>query len=161
MQDSDPFVDSIQKWMEVFMQRSMHHFIRYARDSGLSVPQVGALFHIQHKGGSGVTGLGDGLGVTSAAASQMLERLVQQGLISRSEDPEDRRAKQLALTEKGRQILHESIIQARQVWLDELAGALSNEEKEQVCAALEIMIKKVNQLKCENKHCVEVLEENS
>ena len=62
------------------MHRSMRHFLRYARESGLSMSQFGALFHIHRRGSSGVTDLGDHLGVTSAAASQMLDRLVQQGL---------------------------------------------------------------------------------
>ena len=80
----------------------------------------------------------------------MLERLVQQGMILRSEDPNDRRAKQLVLTEKGQQTLHESI-QARQSWLDELATLLSDSEKEQVRAAMNILIEKTEQIKLPEK----------
>ena len=90
--------------------------------------QFGALFHLHRMGSSGVTDLGDHLGVTSAAASQMLDRLVQQGLILRSEDPNDRRVKQIVLTDKGHQVLQESI-RARQGWLDDLAETLSDRRK--------------------------------
>jgi len=83
--------------------------------------------------------------VTNAAASQMLEHLVQQQMITRSEDPHDRRAKQIVLTDKGRQVLQESI-HARQGWLEDLAHTLSPEEKEQVVAALHILIEKTSQL---------------
>ena len=83
------------------MHRSIRHLLRYARENGLSMSQFGALLHIHRMGSSGVTDLGDHLGVTSAAASQMLERLVQQGLILRTEDPNDRRVKQIVLTDKG------------------------------------------------------------
>jgi DNA-binding MarR family transcriptional regulator len=146
MQRADPFVVTVQEWMEVFMQRSMRGFLGYVRESGLSMSQVGALFQIQHRGSSGVTDLGDELGVTSSAASQMLERLVQQELILRSEDPSDRRVKQLVLTDKGRQVLQESV-RARQSWLSDLAATLADREKETIIAALNILIDKANQLK--------------
>ena len=145
MQQTDPFLVTLQKWMEVFMQRSMRDFVGYARESGLSMSQLGALFQIRHRGSSGVTDLGDDLGVTSSAASQLLERLVQQGLILRSEDPSDRRVKQLVLTEKGLQVLQESI-RARQSWLSDLAETLSDSEREAVIAALNILIVKANHL---------------
>lgn len=139
MQAEDPFVATLQRWMEVSMRRSMRHFVRYARDSGLSMSQLGALFHLHRRGIMGVTDLGEHLGVTSAAASQMLERLVQQGLIQRSEDPHDRRVKQIVLTEKGSLALKESI-HARQSWLEEVAVCLSESDKKQISEALEILI---------------------
>lgn len=139
MQPADPLVLTLQQWITLFMQRSMRDFMGYARESGLSMSQLGALFQIRHRGSSGVRDLGDDLGVTSSAASQLLERLVQQGLILRSEDPSDRRGKQIALTEKGCQVLQESI-RARQSWLSDLAGTLSTSEKEEIIAALSILV---------------------
>jgi len=127
------------------MQRSMRDFMGYARESGLSMAQLGALFQIHHKGSCGVTDLGDTLGVTSSAASQLLERLVHQGLILRSEDPSDRRVKHIVLTDKGLQVLHESI-RARQSWLADLAETLSGSEKEDIIAALNILIDKAEHL---------------
>lgn len=145
MKQADPFVVTLQKWIEVSMHRSIRHFIGYARQSGLSMSQIGALFHIRRAGSSGVTDLGDDLGVTSSAASQMLERLVQQELILRSEDPSDRRVKQVVLTDKGRQVLQESI-RARQGWLSDLAKTLSDSEKEAIIAALNLLIDRANHL---------------
>lgn len=144
MQSIDPFIVTLGKWIEIFMRHSMRNVIHYSKVSGLSMSQIGAMFHI-HRGASGVSDLGDDLGVTSAAASQMLERLVQSHLILRSEDPHDRRVKQLILTDKGRQILQESL-HARQGWLDDLAGALSPGEKEQIITSLNILIGKASQL---------------
>ena len=71
---------------------------------------------------------------------------MQQELILRSEDPSDRRVKQIILTDKGFQALHESI-RARQSWLSDLAETLSDSEKEAIIAALNILIDKVNQLR--------------
>jgi len=145
MQQADPFLVTLQRCIEVFMQRSMHDFLGFARERGLSMSQLGALFQIHHRESSGVTDLGDKLGVTSSAASQLLDRLVQQGLILRSEDPSDRRAKQLELTEKGRRMLREGI-RARQSWLVELAAALSEREKEDVTVALKLLLDKASHL---------------
>jgi DNA-binding MarR family transcriptional regulator len=144
MSNADPFVSTLHLWIEAFMRRSMRNFLRYARESGLSMSQLGALFHLHRKGSTGVTDLGDHLGVTNAAVSQMLERLVQQELILRSEDPIDRRVKRIVLTDKGLQIFQESI-RARQGWLVDLAEILSADEKEQITAALNILIDKANQ----------------
>lgn len=148
MESPPSLATMLQEWIELFMRRSMRNFIRRSKQSGLSMSQIGALFHIQRQHTSGVSGVGDDLGITSAAASQMLERLVQQGLVVRSEDPHDRRAKRLTLTDKGRQMLHESI-RARQSWLEELANALDPAEQEQVIAALRVLIAKANQLEGE------------
>ncbi len=139
----DPFVNMLTQWIEVLMRRSMRDFIHYAREKGLSMSQINALFHLRRQGCSGVTNLGDHLEVTSAAASQMLERLVQMGLIERSEDPHDRRVKQIVLTDAGHSVLHEGI-RARQGWLNELADRLSADEKAQVMAALQILIDKAS-----------------
>jgi DNA-binding MarR family transcriptional regulator len=105
----------------------------------VSVPQIGALFHIRSKGSCGVTDVGDDLGVTSAAASQMLERLVQNGLVERREDPDDRRAKRIVLTEEGHRLVRASM-QARQRWFAALADRLSLSERELAAEALRTLV---------------------
>ncbi len=138
---SDPFIRALQDWGRIFMRRSMRKMLHYAKGSGLSLSQLSALLHI-YRGESGVSEVGEYLGVSSAAASQMLERLVQMGLVTRTEDPNDRRAKRIALTEEGQRIVEESLT-ARQTWLNELADSLSGAEKDQIIAALQILIERV------------------
>jgi DNA-binding MarR family transcriptional regulator len=53
--------------------------------------------------------------------------------------------KNIILTDKGRKIIAESL-QMRQAWLDDLATELSSGEKEQIIAALRILIAKANQI---------------
>jgi DNA-binding MarR family transcriptional regulator len=144
MSQADPFVVALQKWLGVSMHRSFRHLLCYARESGLSMSQLGALFHIHRMGHSGVTDLGEHLGVTSPAASQMLDRLVEQGLILRTEDPSDRRAKQIVLTEEGLRVLEQSM-PARQMWLQELAAALSDSEKASVTEALALITERARE----------------
>lgn len=145
MSTSDQFTAAVREWVGVSMRRSMRHLLLYSRESGLSMSQMGALMLVHRKGAGGVSDIGDYLGITSAAASQMLERLVQQGIVVRSEDPHDRRVKQIALTEKGLRTLQESI-QARQSWVDGLARLLTPAEQKQVTAALSLLVEKCGQL---------------
>ncbi len=121
------------------MSTSMGAFIQYAKEQGLSVPQIGALIHINSRGTCGVTDIGDDLGVTSAAASQMLERLVQSGLVERREDPDDRRAKQIVLTERGLRLVRGSM-EIRQRQFAALADRMSARERGIAAAALRILV---------------------
>jgi DNA-binding MarR family transcriptional regulator len=145
MQSTDPLVATLQEWFGIFRRRMMGSFFTYARDKGLTMAQLGTMFHIYQKGVCGVSDIGSDLGVTNSAASQMLERLVQLKLITRSEDLTDRRVKQIDLTDKGRQILQESS-KANQDWLKNLVQTMTIEEQEQVRYALVTLIEKSHQL---------------
>ncbi len=129
------FAAVLRDWAAVFMRRSMRDFVQLSKNSGLSISQMGALFRLYHGGFCGVSDLGDHLGVTNAAASQMVERMVQQGLLARIEDPEDRRGKIISLTLKGRELVEESI-DARRRWIEQLTQTLTVDEQEVIIAAL-------------------------
>jgi DNA-binding MarR family transcriptional regulator len=135
----------LQEWFGIFRRRMMGSFFTYARDKGLTMAQLGAMFHIYQKGACGVSDIGSDLGVTNSAASQMIERLVQLKLITRSEDLTDRRLKQIVLTDKGRQILQDSS-KANQDWLENLVKTMTIEEQEQVRYALVTLIDKARRL---------------
>ena len=66
-------------------------------------------------------------------------RLVQHELILRSEDPGERRVKQIVLTAKGVQVLKESVSSC-QGWLSDLLETLSDSEREAIIAALNILV---------------------
>lgn len=136
---------ALQEWFSIFRHRMMGSFFSYARDKGLSLAQLGAMFHVYHKGACGVSDIGSDLGVTNSAASQMLERLVQLKLITRSEDPGDRRVKQIVLTDKGHEILSESN-KVNHAWLENLVKTMTVEEQDQVRSALVTLIDKAQQL---------------
>jgi len=138
MTDSTELTQALHKWSETFMRRSIHDLIRFSKGSGLSMPQMSALFHLHHANECGVSNIGEHLGVTNAAASQMIDRLVQQGLIGRTEDPKDRRVKQLKLTVKGKTIVQEGT-EIRRRWIENLTNTLTNEQQEAITDALNIL----------------------
>jgi DNA-binding MarR family transcriptional regulator len=138
MATSQEFTQVLHNWTEVFMQRSMREFVQFSRDSGLSMSQLSTLFRIYHLKASGVSAVGDHLGVTNAAASQMVDRLVQLGFLERSEDPQDRRVRQLTLTLKGKKVVEDTIA-ARRHWMIQLTDALTPEDQRAIIAALTIL----------------------
>src|SRR4030042_2119562 len=144
MQSTDPLVATLHEWFGIFRRRLMGNFFIFARDRGLTMAQFGAMLRLYHKGACGVSDIGSDLGVTNSAASQMLERLVQLKLITRTEDPIDRRVKQIVLTEKGNLIFQESSL-AFQTWMEDLVKTMTPEEQEQVRRSMVILIEKARQ----------------
>ncbi len=132
------FTDVIREWSEVFMQRSMHDFRKFMEETGLSFSQINILMRLLHGGNTGVSEVGIQLGVTNAAASQAVDRLVQLGLIERTEDPEDRRAKKLALTTKGRTLIEKGI-EVRSRWVEGITDALTPEQQGMIISALTLL----------------------
>jgi DNA-binding MarR family transcriptional regulator len=145
MTDTETLVAVLQEAFAIFRRRLMDNLFSYVKDNGLSMPQFGAMTHIYHSGGCGVSDIGNDLGVSNSAASQMLDRLVQVKLISRSEDPSDRRGKLLVLTDKGREILVKGSL-SNQMWLEDLAHSMTPDEQEQVRQAITVLVDKARQL---------------
>jgi len=138
----------LRKTMVRLMHQSMRNFWRYAKEQGLSITQMIALRQVYYhdkQGGCSVSDISENLGVTNPATSQSLDKLVQMGLISRQENPHDRRSKQILLTEYGEQILVESMHPQR-IWLKELLERLTPEETEQVSQALSLLYEKLAEI---------------
>lgn len=51
--------------------------------------------------------IADGLGVSDAAAAKLIDRLVKKRLLTREEDPQDRRVLKIKLTEAGQKLLED------------------------------------------------------
>lgn len=135
MTKSPQFSQAIRSWMDVFMQRSMRGWGLFAKSTGLSMPQFSMMMQLHYKGACGMSQVSERFEITPAAASQLVEKLVQSGLIKRDEDPHDRRAKVLNITDKGRELIQRGI-EERYRWMDDLAKYLSADEKDKVSEAL-------------------------
>jgi DNA-binding MarR family transcriptional regulator len=142
------FDKSIRAWMDVFMHRSMRGWGRFAKSTGLSMPQFSVLMQLHYRGACGMSRISEGYDITPAAASQLVDKLVHSGLIQRVEDPTDRRAKLLSLTEKGAELVQEGI-EERYRWVDELSDKLTAEERVQISEALDIMTRVAKEMESE------------
>jgi DNA-binding MarR family transcriptional regulator len=139
------FTQSIRAWMDVFMNRSMRGWGLFAKATGLSMPQFSVMMQLYYRGACGMSEVSERFEITPAAASQLVDKLVQSGFIKRQEDPHDRRAKVLNLTDKGRGLIQQGI-EERYRWVDQLAEKLTEEEGAQVSDALNIMTRAAREL---------------
>jgi DNA-binding MarR family transcriptional regulator len=79
MSSPQTFSNVLQEWVEVFMHRSFHDFKLFMDESGLSASQVNTLMRLYHQNVCGVTDIAQTLGITNAAASQLVDKLVGMG----------------------------------------------------------------------------------
>lgn len=133
-----PFSQSLRQWMDAFAHRSMHNSARFIKASGLSMPQFFLLMHLHRREQCGISDLSEQMDVTTAATSQLVDKLVQAGLLVRVEDPNDRRAKQVSLSPAGEALIEKGIAE-RSRWVDELAAVLNAEERQKVAEAFGIL----------------------
>jgi DNA-binding MarR family transcriptional regulator len=79
--------------------------------------------------------LAERLGLTLATAGRAVDRLVAHGLVTRREDPEDRRVRRIALSPKGRRVIT-GIDESRRRALLAFVRSLSAAHAAQLLAAL-------------------------
>jgi DNA-binding MarR family transcriptional regulator len=126
---------ALRAWMDVAMHRSMRGWAHHAKSMGLSMPQFSILMQLHHHGHCGVSDISDRFEISAAAASQHVENLVQAGLLERLETPEDRRVREVQLTEKGRSLIEKGLTR-RHAWIEQLTAALKEEDRERLALAL-------------------------
>jgi DNA-binding MarR family transcriptional regulator len=124
----DAIENAIMDWTAVFVRLWMHDINQFTRTSGLSFGQMNLLLHIHYRGPCEVTSVSDLMQMTPPGASQMVERMVQQGLVTRCEVAGDRRVRLVHLTEQGLKLVLESINVHRE-WVHSLAANLTPEQQ--------------------------------
>jgi DNA-binding MarR family transcriptional regulator len=129
------FKPALRAWMDIFMHRSMRGFSHFAKSSGLSMPQFSIIMQLHHRGACGISDISDGFQITNAAASQLVDKLVQSGYLERTEDPSDRRARLLNLSAKGRKLVEQGVLE-RYRWMDQIEAVLTPRDREKVTEAL-------------------------
>jgi DNA-binding MarR family transcriptional regulator len=145
MSTAKQFSNCLHEWTQAFMRRSFHDFKHYMDASGLSPSQVNALMRLYHSEACGVSDIGEHVGISNAAASQMVDRLVQMGLVERTEKPGDRRMKQLTLTAQGRTLVDKGV-EARSHWMEELTKVLTDAQRDEISSALAQLIEAAHKL---------------
>ena len=113
----------VKETIEVFWETfpSLWHNIRARiRDVAtlefdITVEQFHILRRI-HKGRDSVSKLADAKHISRPAISRAVDVMVKKGLVTRAQDPSDRRVVQLALTEEGQTLLEE-IFSRNRAWM--------------------------------------------
>lgn len=145
MTKSTQITQPLRAWMDVFMHRSMRGWNQFAKSTGLSMPQFSILMQLHHKGPCGMSEISERFDVSAAAASQLVDKLVQAGYIERTEDPHDRRAKLLKLSDNGARLVDDGF-QQRYRWMDELTSQFSTAEQTKISEALTLLTEAAQKL---------------
>ena len=114
------------------MARHAHRSIA-AHDLGFSDFTI--LEALLHKGPMLVNEIGRRIELTSGSVTTAVDRLEARGLVQRSADADDRRAKQVALTRGGRSLITRIFDRHRTV-LEVAADSLTRTEREKLIALL-------------------------
>ena len=133
----------LQRFMHLYMRRTIRDMNAVLREHQLSMPQMGTLHFLSAEGGHSVSAIAEHLNLSLAATSHLVDRLVQRNLLTRAEDAHDRRLKRVELAPDGAALV-ELINRQATVAFDELLEPLPRELRQrferdalEVLAALE------------------------
>jgi DNA-binding MarR family transcriptional regulator len=101
----DLVVRAFIDFRRVVLRDSMRQSIKFMHGSNVSFGAIAALMTLRERGDQTISSLASEIGLSLAATSQLVERLVQDDFVKRTESPEDRRRKLVALAPKGQAFL--------------------------------------------------------
>jgi DNA-binding MarR family transcriptional regulator len=117
--------------------------LRVIEESGLSMTQCKALLEL---GGLGqavaprqVSDLAETFGVSVPSMSRAVDALVKERLATRIEDPEERRARHVAITAKGKQLV-DTLVVVRQAGMEAFTESLSAAQRRKLDAAVDSLM---------------------
>jgi DNA-binding MarR family transcriptional regulator len=106
MPSKEELVSQVIELFKKLAQNRMHYQFEPWRKLDVPLAQLKSLFLIHIKGSVNVRDLALDLGVTPGNVTSIVDRLAGQGLVKRTEGPEDRRVVLLQLTDKGRETIN-------------------------------------------------------
>jgi len=74
---------------------------------GITIVQSWVLFYLAGREGSSIKDIAAAIQLDSPVVTGLVDRLVKEGLVTRQEDPADRRSVKISITQKGNQIAEE------------------------------------------------------
>jgi len=135
--------DTIDDFWETFP--SLWHSIRArirevaTAEFDITVEQFHILRRI-HKGRDSVSKLADAKHISRPAISRAVDIMVNKGLVTRAQDPADRRYVQLALTEEGQTLL-DAIFSKNRAWMASRLISLEKSELDAIRSGMNALSK--------------------
>ena len=120
-------------------------FINEAKDLSLKEHMVMRKVHTMMETapkGIPLKDLAAALHLTPGTVSELVEKLVRKGTLQRVQNPDDRRAVMISVTEKSLTQLSEAMSMIN-AYVDELWKDFSEEEKKQLTTTLELLAKRI------------------
>jgi len=107
-------------------------------DRGMTLPRFDVLAALDRHGEMNMGALSQALLVSNGNVTQLVQKLVRDGLVEMHKPPHDRRASIVGLTPEGRQVFSR-LARAHQDWIDQLLGGLDFTQRERLYVALGVL----------------------
>ena len=114
--------------------------LRQQGSSGLTLGQISALSTVEQWGPMRMSSLANHEAVGASVATRMVASLEETGLVQRTDDPDDRRASLVELTQRGRDVL-DGLRFERTIGLSSRLERLTIKERERIDSVLPILEK--------------------
>jgi len=111
------------------------HAERHIHSLGIGFSDFAVLEVVLHKGPTPVNEIGSLVRLTSGSITAAVDRLEKKGLVERRNDPEDRRARVVHLTEEGRKLISCAFAD-HEAAMERATSALTPEERGQAADLL-------------------------
>ncbi|HHY17364.1 MAG TPA: MarR family transcriptional regulator [Firmicutes bacterium] len=105
-------------------------------DFDITTPQFLALLVLRDQPGITMGELCDRLFLACSTATDLIDRMEKNGYLERKRDTQDRRVIRLAITPKGKDVIHQVIV-ARRNYVDSILKQLTQEEIDELAQSLE------------------------
>lgn len=129
----------------------LRHVFRYDRgnqlrvfeETGLTMTQCKVLLELDGLGGDAqswqVSDLAEVFGVSVPSMSRAVDGMVKKELATRIEDPDDRRARRVGITAKGKDLV-QTLVTVRQAGIESFAATLSAAQRRKLDAAVDSLM---------------------
>jgi DNA-binding MarR family transcriptional regulator len=139
--ETDPVVaaqvtDLVSALVAELLRSRGEAIVQLARQYDLSMQRAMTLMFLDRAGPSSISAVAEFLTLSLAATSQQVDQLVCAGYVTRTEDPNDRRTKVVALAERGTSFTA-ALRRARVIDVSERLAALPAIERESTLTAIE------------------------
>ncbi len=134
---TDKTVELMETMFVVFrlMKEKMSHLNNLAQ---LSMLQMQALVFLNQNKNTSMGDIADYFHIELSSATSLLNKLCEQKLVERHEDPEDRRLVMITLTHKGKSLLKQVINERRKI-MEKMLSYLSVKEKTELLHILKTL----------------------
>jgi DNA-binding MarR family transcriptional regulator len=140
------FSKLLADFMAAIHRHSQGETLHLLSEQAITLPQMVAMQHLHYSGEASVSMLQETLRLSPSATSHLVDRLVERGFVTRSEDAEDRRQKRIQITRLG-QALIDRLARSRVQELDDAVAALEPALRDQLFGVLEQVVDRLKETK--------------
>jgi DNA-binding MarR family transcriptional regulator len=139
MTSQSEFLMTVENWAKLYFFQSLTDFFNSLKHSELSLLQAYALTYLYFKGPIKISELCEHMNVSPGAGSQMVDRLEKLAMVSRVEDPADRRVRKVTVLTKGDEFVQDKFVFSQR-WIGEIPTDITSEQKDQITSILSIFM---------------------